>query len=61
MSTPITSYNVTASSTAQIAVAAQSFTTNDGILVFYSASNQTVAAFAPGQWWQVEPVVGAST
>ena len=58
MSSPISSYNVTvASAAAPVTVNAQAFTTNDGILVFYSASSQTVAAFAPGQWETVQPVV----
>lgn len=58
MSTPITSYSVTTpSATAAVVVPAQSFTTLDGILVFLSASNQTVAAFAPSAWSQVLPVV----
>jgi hypothetical protein len=59
MSTPITQYTVTtfSSSLSPVAVNAQTFTTDGGILVFLSASSQPVAAFAPGQWVQVEPVV----
>lgn len=59
MSTPITSYLVTpAGSTSTVTVTAQSFTTEGGILVFTSSTNQTVAAFAPNEWTQVMPVVG---
>lgn len=58
MSTPITSYSVTTTSAiAAVIVPAQSFTTTDGILVFFSPTSQAVAAFAPGQWTQVQPVV----
>lgn len=58
MSTPVSSYAITLTgSGAPVTVAAQSFTTEGGILVFFSASSQAVAAFAPGQWTQVEPVV----
>jgi hypothetical protein len=57
VSTPISSYTVTVPGSVAVNVAAQQFSTLDGILIFYSASSQTVAAFAPGQWLTVQPVV----
>lgn len=58
MSAPIISYTVdTIESTSPVTVSAQYFTTEGGILVFFSERNQTVAAFAPGSWTSVQPVV----
>ena len=59
MSSPVTSYNVTTpGSVTPVVVQAQTFQiTPTGALVFCSESSQTVAAFAPAFWEQVEPVV----
>ena len=58
MSTPISQYVVTTfTSSIPVLVNAQTFTTEGGVLVFRSESSQPVAAFAAGQWMQVEPLV----
>lgn len=56
---PVAAYTVT-TTTQPVTVQAESFDVEpNGCIVFFSASSQTVAAFASGTWLQVDPVVAS--